>query len=195
MGLYMLLDAPLSSLTLVSPRLALSAAPAAFCWALDLAGMVEPPHELRANSTCACPSCSLFGILGLVFTDNPVSKSPQRREDNHRKNRHGAGDEVVAERNAHTDRAREPHARAGRQTLHAAPLLEDCAGAKKGNARGDGLDRADGIGVFAAVLQRVMENLERQRREQRRGDGNQHVRPQPGRDAVRLAFVADDAAE
>src|SRR6478752_3590198 len=35
------LDAPLSSLTGVSPRLAASAAPAAFCWAADLAGMMD----------------------------------------------------------------------------------------------------------------------------------------------------------
>src|SRR5690606_35569855 len=33
-------DAPLSSLTLLSPRLAESAAPAAFCCAFDLAGMM-----------------------------------------------------------------------------------------------------------------------------------------------------------
>jgi hypothetical protein len=35
-------DALLSSLLLISPRLAASAAPAAFCCALDLAGMIAP---------------------------------------------------------------------------------------------------------------------------------------------------------
>ena len=40
---YMLLDAPLSSLTGVSPRLAASAAPAAFCCAADFAGIVASP--------------------------------------------------------------------------------------------------------------------------------------------------------
>ena len=39
--LYMLLDAPLSLLGLVLPRLAESAAPAAFCWAADFAGMID----------------------------------------------------------------------------------------------------------------------------------------------------------
>lgn len=39
--LYMLRDAPLSLLGLVLPRLAESAAPAAFCCAADLAGMVD----------------------------------------------------------------------------------------------------------------------------------------------------------
>ncbi|CFP68570.1 Uncharacterised protein [Bordetella pertussis] len=37
---YMSREAPLRSLTLDSPRLAASAAPAAICWALDLAGMM-----------------------------------------------------------------------------------------------------------------------------------------------------------
>src|SRR5690606_33813944 len=50
---YMLLDAPLSSLFLVSPRLAARAAPAAICCALDFAGMgclllsVWPPPNAR----------------------------------------------------------------------------------------------------------------------------------------------------
>jgi hypothetical protein len=35
------LDGPFNSLLLVSPRLADSAAPAAFCWALDFAGMIS----------------------------------------------------------------------------------------------------------------------------------------------------------
>lgn len=39
--LYMLLDAPLSLLGLVLPRLAESAAPAAFCCAADFAGMTQ----------------------------------------------------------------------------------------------------------------------------------------------------------
>lgn len=38
---YMLLDAPLSLLGLVLPRLAESAAPAAFCCAADFAGMID----------------------------------------------------------------------------------------------------------------------------------------------------------
>jgi hypothetical protein len=37
------LDAPLSALLLLSPRLADSAAPAAICWALDFAGMIFSP--------------------------------------------------------------------------------------------------------------------------------------------------------
>jgi hypothetical protein len=37
----MLRDAPLSLLGLIAPRLAASAAPAAFCCAADLAGMVN----------------------------------------------------------------------------------------------------------------------------------------------------------
>jgi hypothetical protein len=39
--LYMLRDAPLSLLGLVLPRLAESAAPAAFCCAADFAGMID----------------------------------------------------------------------------------------------------------------------------------------------------------
>lgn len=45
-------EAPLNSPLLMSPRFAASAAPAAFCWALDFAGMIvlleavhEPPME------------------------------------------------------------------------------------------------------------------------------------------------------
>ena len=42
-------DAPLSSLFGVSPRLADSAAPAAFCCAFDFAGIVAPPSLPRAQ--------------------------------------------------------------------------------------------------------------------------------------------------
>src|ERR671910_655054 len=51
---YILLDAPLSLLTGVSPRLAARAAPAAFCCALDFAGI----WDLRLNTSVggnACP--------------------------------------------------------------------------------------------------------------------------------------------
>ena len=41
-------DAPLSSLFLTSPRLAASAAPAAFCCAFDLAGMIGYLHGMRS---------------------------------------------------------------------------------------------------------------------------------------------------
>src|SRR5690606_5070736 len=44
------LDAPLRLLALSSPRLTASAAPAAFCWACDFAGMsVTPPREWGSN--------------------------------------------------------------------------------------------------------------------------------------------------
>src|SRR5690606_5919570 len=48
--LYMLFEAPFSSFTLVSPRLAESAAPAAFCWASDLAGMGIAPVAVRVGA-------------------------------------------------------------------------------------------------------------------------------------------------
>src|SRR5690606_18662479 len=46
---YIDFDAPLSSPTLVSPRFADSAAPAAFCWDFDFAGMVAPPNVASAR--------------------------------------------------------------------------------------------------------------------------------------------------
>ena len=57
--LYMLRDAPLSLLGLVFPRLAESAAPAAFCCTADLAGMVDllvtVTPTSNAHSPCAFP--------------------------------------------------------------------------------------------------------------------------------------------
>lgn len=57
--LYMPRDAPLSLLGLVLPRLAESAAPAAFCCAADLAGMVDllvtVTHATNARSALAFP--------------------------------------------------------------------------------------------------------------------------------------------
>src|SRR6185312_14531987 len=59
--LYMPRDAPLSLLGLVLPRLAESAAPAAFCCAADLAGIVDllvtvtPTPTSNAHSPCAFP--------------------------------------------------------------------------------------------------------------------------------------------
>jgi hypothetical protein len=47
----MLRDAPLSALFRVSPRLAASAAPAAFCWAFDFAGIVLFPLRTSGATT------------------------------------------------------------------------------------------------------------------------------------------------
>jgi hypothetical protein len=46
-------EAPFSSLLLLSPRLAASAAPAAICWALDFAGMASF-SDLCATTTARC---------------------------------------------------------------------------------------------------------------------------------------------
>ena len=43
-------DAPWSSLFFFSPRFAASAAPAAFCWAIDLAGLILDPRERTDNA-------------------------------------------------------------------------------------------------------------------------------------------------
>ena len=53
------LDAPLSLLLGVSPRLAERAAPAAFCWAADLAGMWVSLAGLRGN----VPAGGTFALL------------------------------------------------------------------------------------------------------------------------------------
>src|SRR5690606_39643349 len=72
MDSYMEREAPFSSLTGVSPRLAESAAPAAFGCALDLAGMFcslktvkGQPQRLRSDHRSirdACPPCRIFPL-------------------------------------------------------------------------------------------------------------------------------------
>src|ERR1700709_503487 len=47
-------DAPFSWLTFWSPRLADRAAPAAFCWAWDFAGMLHSVFDLRRNGSGGC---------------------------------------------------------------------------------------------------------------------------------------------
>src|SRR3546814_16997544 len=68
MDSYMDFEAPFSSLFFVSPRLADSAAPAAFCCALDFAGMVVSLHLAPkiARSTYAFVPGSFYDDAGQI---------------------------------------------------------------------------------------------------------------------------------
>jgi hypothetical protein len=69
MDLCICFDAPFSSETFVSPRLADSAAPAAFCWTFDFAGMT------RSIPALACALQTTGGLEGppaIVWSDHAV---------------------------------------------------------------------------------------------------------------------------
>jgi hypothetical protein len=65
-------EAPLSSLLGVSPRLAESAAPAAFCWALDLAG-ISISFLLEQNGRRRQSFLSSSGLWAARFSDVSLS--------------------------------------------------------------------------------------------------------------------------
>src|SRR5690554_4242107 len=68
-------DAPYSSLTFISLRLAARAAPAAFCWALETAFIVlreRPRHLCRggiARHAKRAPSSHILRLVGYLYTD------------------------------------------------------------------------------------------------------------------------------
>jgi len=92
--LYMLRDAPLSLLGLVLPRLAESAAPAAFCCAADLAGMVEllvtvtqtsNAHSRRAFPRLRVDQSTSSGQVWLVCALSPHARGAAQEQPRRKK--------------------------------------------------------------------------------------------------------------
>src|SRR3954451_2750177 len=66
---YMLLEAPFNALFRLSPRLAERAAPAAFCWAFEVAGMVGSLAHQSADKTL--PQRGRFRQPAAALKPNP----------------------------------------------------------------------------------------------------------------------------
>jgi hypothetical protein len=83
MDSYMLREAPLSFDFEVSPRFAAKAAPAAFCWALDLAGMMVPPDSYTRDERTRRPAGSRYRLSSAPVAEQ--IRRPAHYEKNNRK--------------------------------------------------------------------------------------------------------------
>lgn len=134
----------------------------------------------------------IFVVLGRHFLFENVDWNQDQKREAGR----DEADRQITRAAGEADCAREPHARAGRETFHATARLDDGTRREEGDARRYRLDHTDWVKLGAVIIAAQIGNhFNRDNRKSTCGEGREHIRAQAGRAAAIFAIHANHKGE